>query len=35
VVASLIALVTMTFSLPPFTPAHAALRAVGPLDPST
>src|SRR5205085_2711466 len=36
VVTSFIALVvTMTFSLPAFTPAHAALGAVGPLDAAT
>src|SRR5256714_1630547 len=35
VFASLIALATTTFSLPASTPAHAALAAVGPLDPAT
>src|SRR5437764_5872848 len=34
-VTSFIALLTMTFSLPASTPAHAALGAVGPLDPAT
>src|SRR5437868_10052739 len=31
----LIALLATTFSLPASTPAHAALAAVGPLDPAT